>query len=247
MFLVLLLIGIVGIATMTALGFLHGGSHHGQNHGLHAGHHSHGGPVLHHSDAGSLHSGMHHGQAIAHHGSVHVDTSGPAHSHATTAHAIANADRANLVNAATGPHWLLSYIPSPLDIFSICFGAGAVGSLMQARYPQTVATIGAIVGGLVLNYLVIRPLFRIGLRFESTPTSGLEGLVAFTGHAITNFDASGRGLVKLTLDGQLVQLLATLEQDEQQKGVKVRKGDEIVVTQVNARTNTCCVTRELSL
>lgn len=238
----LLLIGIVGILTMTAMGFLHGSDHGGHN-ALHGVHHGHG-PVVHHGDAGSLHAGMHHGAALPH---AHVNGGG-VHHPVASAHHIATGDgKTTTSNLSMGPTGLLGYIPSPLDLFSICLGAGAVGSVMQKHYPQVTVAIAAAIGGIVMNFLIVRPLFRIGLKFASTPSEGLEGLIAFPGQAITNFDATGKGLVKLTLDGQLVQLLATLEQDEHQKGVRVRKGDEVVVTQVNPRSSTCCVTRELSL
>ena len=75
----------------------------------------------------------------------------------------------------------------------------------------------------------------------------MEGAVAGTAEVITNFDHTGKGLVKVNMDGQIVQLLARLEPAEVAKGVAVNKGDQVVLTEVNAKASTCTVTRELSL
>lgn len=90
-------------------------------------------------------------------------------------------------------------------------------------------------------------MFALAMRFASQPTAGLEGLVAKPAEAITNFDERGMGMVKLIMDGQIVQLLATLEPGELAQGMRVRKGDQVVLLDVDPHKNTCCVTRELSI
>jgi len=47
------------------------------------------------------------------------------------------------------------------------------------------------------------------------------------------------------VDDQLVQLLATLEDADLHHGVKVNKGDEVVIVEVDSAKNTCRVSKEL--
>ena len=126
-------------------------------------------------------------------------------------------------------------------------GAGLVGIVTRHLLSDPARALAAIAGALVMNFLIVRPMFAFGLKFASKPSEGLEGTVANVAHAITRFDEKGKGLVRLTLDGQVVQLLANLEPTELDRGVKVEKGDEVIVTQVDSVRNTCCVTREFSL
>jgi hypothetical protein len=93
---------------------------------------------------------------------------------------------------------------------------------------------------------MIRPLMSIMLRFASQPSEGLEGEVASLAEVVTNFDSQGRGMVKLCLDQQNVQLLAYLEPDELSAGVKVRRGEPVVIVSVDPKRNTCRVSRELA-
>jgi hypothetical protein len=76
---------------------------------------------------------------------------------------------------------------------------------------------------------------------------GLSGAVAKVAEAATPFDSSGRGVVKLILDGRIVQLLATLDASEMSHGVTVSRGDQVVVIDVDPTRNTCRVTREFGL
>ena len=61
--------------------------------------------------------------------------------------------------------------------------------------------------------------------------------------AVTNFDRHGQGLLAVNLDGQLVQILASLSRDDQKFGVRVRAGERLSITAVNAKRNSCTVTR----
>jgi hypothetical protein len=84
------------------------------------------------------------------------------------------------------------------------------------------------------------------LKFASTPSEGLEGAIARPAEAISGFDAQGRGIVRLSLDGQVVQLLARLDSTEVARGVHVARGDEVIVTEVDSAKGSCRVTKELS-
>lgn len=101
----------------------------------------------------------------------------------------------------------------------------------------------AILGALVLNHALIKPLIGFLLGFASKPSEGLEGTVAHEAEAITGFDARGQGLVSLVVDGESVQVLARLQPGE---SGSVRKGDRVVVLDVDPVKNQLTVTRELS-
>ncbi len=158
-----------------------------------------------------------------------------AHGHASQAHS-SHAPKANLKN-------FLSF--SPIDVFAMCAGAGAVGVLLKPIFGGAILTLAALTGALVFDIGIIRTLAHFVERWSANPSSGLEGTVAHPGEAVTNFDAKGQGVIRLTLDGQIVQLLATLENTEIQAGVRVRKGDSLMVVQVDGAKNKCLVTREL--
>ena len=134
---------------------------------------------------------------------------------------------------------------SPLDIFSFSLGAGAAGILGQSLVSAALLPWLAVLGALVFNLGIVRPVMGFAMKFVSKPSDGLESVVAHTAEAITRFDESGRGLVRLTLDEQNIQLLATLETAELHHGVIVNKGDEVVVVEVDSARNTCRVSKEL--
>ncbi len=140
------------------------------------------------------------------------------------------------------PWWLIS----PIDIFALCMGAGAVGELLKHALSANVLIAAAVVGALFFNLAVVKPMLGLLLRFASPESEGLEGQVARPAEALTRFDEAGRGLVRLTMDGQLIQLLATLEPEERDRGVRVVKGDQVFVVGVDGTKNTCRVTRELA-
>jgi hypothetical protein len=221
--------GALGLIVMTVLGFSHGAGSHGASH--------HGGAHTHHGLFGRLHFGSHHG-----HG-----THGPAaHAHGTNTSSGQN-------ESALRPHArhhgfsALALVPSPLDVFSLCLGAGLAGVLLRHVLSPEVLPIAAVAGALFFDLAIVHPLFAVFLQFASKPSAGLSGTIAFDAQAVTKFDAAGRGLVMVNMEGQLVQLLARLEPGEIAQGAQVAKGDRLVVTQVNEKTNTCQVTRELSL
>ncbi len=135
---------------------------------------------------------------------------------------------------------------SPLDLFSLALGAGATGLLLTKVVPAQQLIWFAALGAVVFDFAIVKPLLSLMLRFVSKPSEGLEGQVASLGEAVTSFDHQGRGLVKLTLDGQLIQLLANLDASEKERGVSVTKGDRVMVIEVDPATNICKVSREFA-
>jgi hypothetical protein len=135
---------------------------------------------------------------------------------------------------------------SPVNIFSLALGYGATGILLTpfVAYPGSV--LCAIAGGVVFNYAMVQPLMRYLAGFATKPSEGIEGSVFQEAEAITGFDKDGRGIVRLTMDGQHVQLLATLDLLEVEKGIHVKKGEKVLITEVDSVRNSCRVTRELA-
>ena len=127
----------------------------------------------------------------------------------------------------------------------MALGAGATGKIAQAYATGPVLVLFAILGGLVFDLAVVRPLMNLIIRFGSQPSQGLEGTVASTAEAVSGFDQQGRGLVKLTLDGQIVQLLGNLDPHEVSDGKTVHKGERLLVLEVDPTKGTCTVSREL--
>jgi hypothetical protein len=107
---------------------------------------------------------------------------------------------------------LLISVLSPMTIFSICLGTGATGLLLgHLHLEAAIDIVLAATGGIMFYALISRPLMTFLLKFESEPSKALDGSVAEPAEAISHFDSSGKGLVNLTVDGQIVRVLATLE------------------------------------
>ena len=133
---------------------------------------------------------------------------------------------------------------SPLAIFSLCLGAGATGLLLRPLHlAAMLIALAALVGGLVFFGLLVRPLWTLMFKFASKPSDALEGMVARQAEAVTGFDSRGQGLVGLTIDGQWVRVLATLEADDRADTPGVKKGERLTVISVDGHKNTCRVAR----
>jgi hypothetical protein len=220
----LLVTGALGIIAMTLMGFAHvGGSPHaGHSGGLHAGH----APV-----AGRLMPGGHAGHTgaghAAHHGGAHAGGRG----------APGSAARVGLGKT------LLALL-SPMTLFAACLGAGIVGSLLTTWGVSAVlAGLGATAGAVLFNALLIRPILRLVMGFASEPARGLEGVLMQSAEAITAFDANGEGLVRVLVDGQSVDVLARLTEEEHREGARVVRGQTVRVEDVDSHRNRCTVSR----
>lgn len=139
--------------------------------------------------------------------------------------------------------FLLSLL-SPLTIFSLCIGIGATGLLLEHLHlAHVVLAVVALLGGLVFYGLIVRPVWGWVFQFASTPAEALEGTIAGVAEALSRFDGNGKGLVRLTVDGQIVRVLAYLESDDRPDAATVRPGDRLTVISVDGHTNTCRVAR----
>lgn len=205
MFLILMVIGLVGLLMM-ALPALSGHGHAPPTHSLGDGH------------AGDLPAlGMHGGHAHAAAGG------GPApgtNGQLSTAHDL---DAAGATR----------FIPSPRAVFSVLALYGAFGNaLVQvAHLPWVAAALLAVVPALAVERLVVARLWNALLRAQGKPSSPLEALLFSEARAVTPF-RNGRGLVAVVRDGRLIQLRARLRDD--QTAMPVRVGDKLHVEDVDA-------------
>ncbi len=176
--------------------------------------------------------GMSHGSHAGHAGQGHGGHAGQSEQgHSAQGHG----------ERGPSPLWTLL---SPLAIFSLCLGAGATGLLLRpAHLAAALTALAAVTGGLVFFGLLVRPLWNLLFRFASQPSAALEGMVARQAEAVTGFDERGRGLVGLTIDGQWVRVLATLEDDTQADAAPIMLGEQLTVVSVDGRANSCRVAR----
>ena len=180
------------------------------------------------------HSGHAHGHVHLHahgaHGAHGQAARGPAHSHTHTAGGRA---------AASRTFWTLM---SPRFLFSFFLGFGAAGLIVRPFAGGTVLAAAAVLGGVALERLLVAPLWNFSMRFASTPATTLESAISDQATAVTAFDANGQGIVSVEVDGQVVQILATLQPDHRAlAGPRVRAGQRVRIEEVDAERNRCTV------
>ena len=218
----MLLLGAAGLAVM-ALSGLGIGGHWGHGHHAVGAHGAH---------------GVHAGHAGAHHG----------------LHGRAGGSQSSAIQSARGPQVLragvrgafglskaLSLVTSPRFLFSFALGFGAAGSVVRPIASGPLQLAVAILGGVALERLLVAPLWNVAMRFASAPAATLESAVLDEATAVTAFDANGQGIVSLEVDGQIVQVLATLQSADRQLGVRVRAGQRVRIQDVNPASNQCTV------
>jgi hypothetical protein len=186
----------------------------------HQGHaHSHG-----HGDGGHGHAG--HGNG--------------AHSHA--GHALATGARGAKQGGRGGRDSFLWALMSPRILFSLALGFGAAGELVSPIFPGgVVRAVAALAGAVLFERFLVTPLWNFTMRFASQPALTLESAIADEATAVTAFDANGQGIVSVEVDGQIVQVLATLLPTDRSLGVRVRAGQRVRIEDVNASSNRCTV------
>jgi hypothetical protein len=203
--------GATGLAAMAIVGLSHAGD---------AGHAGHGGHDA-HLGHGSGHAG--HGAHGAHAG--HLAEAGHA-SHAGHA-------------GDHGASWMQSLL-SPRVLFALMVGFGA-GGLLAEPLGEPWRLGAAILGAAAFEALFVGPIWRFLFRFESSPALTLESAIEDDARAVTGFDANGHGLVAVDVDGQIVQLLATLIPDDRARGVRIRSGDVVRIADVDPARGRCTV------
>lgn len=139
---------------------------------------------------------------------------------------------------------LLGTLLSPLTWFSWMVGGGAVGTLavLLGAGPR-LALFSAIAGAVAFQLLVVRPIWKLVFRFESAPAGNLEGCLMQEVEVVRAFNARGEGLVRVVIDGRSEDLLAVLTKDERAVESRPRRGDRLVIEDIDPTTNTCFVSR----
>ena len=186
------------------------------------------GGLGHRGHAGSAARGHGHGNAAGHvHGVRHPG-------HVTGAgHASAARD------AMSNTLWTIT---SPRFLFSFVLGFGTVGELLRPVLGGPLLVAAAVAGAVVFERVLVSPLWNFTMRFASAPAVTLESAVSDEATAVTSFDANGQGIVSLEVDGQVVQILATLRPDDRALGAaRVRAGQRVRIDDVDAAQNRCTV------
>ena len=223
-----LTLGSVGLGVMALSGFAqathagHGHSAQGHGHGSHA-HTGHG----------------HGGHAHAAHGHSHA-ANAPG-SQAQPSHGFGAAVRHAGGRRSSSASRVLALL-QPRVVFSVLIGFGAAGLLLRPLLPEPALLAASLGAGLGFEFFLVAPVWRFLFRFASAPAQTLETVVSDEARAVTNFDVNGHGLVAVELDGQVVQLLATLNADERAAARKVRAGDRLRIEAVDDTRNRCTVT-----
>jgi hypothetical protein len=120
-------------------------------------------------------------------------------------------------------------------------GFGATGAMLHSVLPAPLLLGAAAVGAVAFERLVVAPVWNFAMRFASRPASTLESAVADEAVAVSAFDDNGQGIVSLELDGQVLQILATLQPQDRLLGARVRAGQRLRIDDVNAERQTCTV------
>jgi hypothetical protein len=150
--------------------------------------------------AQAAHAGHAHTHGHAGHGHTH---GGHGHGHT---HVVPHGTHAVRAHASSRLLALLS----PRLAFSVLVGFGATGLLLRPVLGEPALFAASLGGGVAFEWLVVSPLWRFLFRFASAPAQTLDSCVSDEARAVTGFDAAGHGLVAVELDGQVVQLLATM-------------------------------------
>jgi hypothetical protein len=121
-------------------------------------------------------------------------------------------------------------------------GAGLTGVALGKLLSPEGLIVAAILGALLFSMGFVQPLMKFFMRFASEPAKGLEGSMGQSAVAEAAFDERGRGVVTVAIDGELTRLLARLPENELAQTVK--KGDEVVILEVDAKKGSCVVTTQ---
>lgn len=217
-----LLLGGIGLGAMAVSGLSHH-AHSSHGHAGSASGHAHG------------HAGTPHG--APHHGGVHGHAAAHAHGHGDV--------HGDTHVSGGGASRLALTLVSPRVLFSVLLGLGASGLVLRntavASLGGLVLAISALLGGVAFERLVVTPIWNFAFRFASRPALTLEHCLTEEATAVTAFDAKGQGIVAVEVDGQVVQLLATLQAGDRSRGVRVRAGERVRIEDVDAERNRCTV------
>jgi hypothetical protein len=131
---------------------------------------------------------------------------------------------------------------SPAYLAGAIIGFGATGTLLKPILHGWLQLGTALIVAYIICFFCIRPLLTGVQKWASLPAKTLTDAMLENATAVTDFDAKGYGLVRLNLDGQVVQLLGQLAPEEQ-SGARVRSGETLFVRSVDPGKQRCVVCR----
>ena len=168
-----------------------------------------------------------HGGAGTHGAAPHADTAA-AHADATSARGL---NQPALVPAG---HSNLRFLLSPRTIFSLCALYGAFGNALvhAAHLSHATAALFAIAPAIVVEWVLVRPIWNLMFRYKADASSPLEQLICAEAQAVSPF-RNGRGMITTVRDGRQVQLTACLT--EEHAALPVRFGQRLRIEDVDAR------------
>ena len=131
-------------------------------------------------------------------------------------------------------------ITSPRLVFSVLLGFGTTGVVLGSRLGALTPVV-ALIGGIALERFIVAPIWNYALRFASRPALTLESAIADQATVVTAFNAHGEGIISVELDGQIVHVLAQLRSTDRLDGARVRKGQRVLIEEVDSARNCCTV------
>jgi hypothetical protein len=130
---------------------------------------------------------------------------------------------------------------SPRVLFSVALGFGTAGLVLRDFLGGPLLFAAALGIGILFERFVVAPVWNLAFRFASNPAATLEGSVMDEATAVTAFDKNGQGLIAVEVDGQMVQILGTLQAGDREMKVKVPAGSRLRIQDVDAARNRCTV------
>ncbi|HTR76836.1 MAG TPA: hypothetical protein VMH39_01940 [Gemmatimonadaceae bacterium] len=235
-----LLLGAGGLGAMALTGMGRHGA--GGARGGHAGSGHAGGGRAGPGHAAPGHAGgAGHGTAAVSSGSGHAAGAASSQGSGHAVGALRGASRGGRGGTRSAGSRALLALASPRTLFSVCLGFGGTGVAFHAVLGEPLLFVAAIAGGILLDRLVVAPIWNMSLRFASRPALTLESCLSEEATAVTSFDANGQGIVAIEMDGQVVQILGTLQATDRAMGVKVHAGERVRIEGVDAARNRCTV------
>jgi hypothetical protein len=155
-------------------------------------------------------------------------------------HAQAGHGHASNAPTQSQPNPLVALM-SPRVLFSVCLGLGTAGLVLREFLGGPLLFAAALGVGILFERFLVSPVWNLAFRFASNPAATLEGSVMDEATAVTAFDKNGQGLIAVEVDGQMVQILGTLQAGDREMNVKVPAGSRLRIQDVDAARNRCTV------
>jgi hypothetical protein len=212
MFLVIMVMGLVGLAVMAIPAFARHGT----------------------APPGHVHSGdLGHGAATAGHLPSHGQSHTPSPTH-PPAPAEPRPGQEILPASDAAPSGIVRWLPSPRGAFTALALYGAFGNALIEAFHLTpfFAALGALVPTVLVERLAVRPLWNLVFRLHGRPSASLGELVLNEAMAVVPF-RNGRGIVSTNREGRVVQLAARLCEEQASQTVNV--GDRLRIEEVDAQ------------